>query len=693
MLAGIALWALFACVAIALRGVRWDEDYEFAQVMLGMIAYPEGHPLPHHLTRLYTVQLDGLAILMRFLQGELAPNFLRNGLALMATVLPPFWITARLTSSTLAGHAMAALFLFGIHAGFYSNYPVQTWPGLYTNGHIGTAWAVMSVAMLALGPLRAGHALAAAMPLVHAGQWPPVLLFQGLMLLRHMHDRDWVHLRWAVRCLAVAGASGIVWIEFRPLLFPALPAPLPPLPASEAVEVMRNYMHHHATHRAMPGDMAFLALAMAFAVAMLATAWRAEKNIPLAPPSKEDNESAEHRLGRERLSLSSFDRGARRAGDLRLLATYLKLIVLIVAAVWITHRILGESIPAPLVSWMPYRLINHLMPITLPICAAAIARTSMRNLHVSLSIALALVIVPLLFCDTFPNLYRVYAADGIHVAFLLLGAGCASMPHRPSRYLAMVLALLLVTLHQYGAGCFALGILLTQTMEWWRRRMVPGKDSKEYSRQQARSMAILAASVAGAMLMLLGIAHLAALPRRSADIEAIRRIVHADDPAFEKHPPTFPRDPREGHPLQRGTQDDVNAGPPLKGVVAGGVPAGHRGILLVPPQQESLQAQLGHAVSTDMATLTWIPYQPALEPLMQTMYEDLYGIDLTPDPGQAAGSWIDHWQEMSASGWGLRADLYDIRYIVAPEWMELNLGPVYQGTEWSLYNAPGTSLL
>lgn len=676
MLFGIVLWGLFACVAFALRGVRWDEDYEFAQVMLGMIAYPEGHPLPHHLTRLYTVQLDGLAIIMRLLQGEFAPNFLRNGLALMATVLPAFWITARLAGSALAGHAMAALFLFGIHAGFFSNYPVQTWPGLYTNGHIGTAWAVMSVAMLALGPLRAGHALAAAMPLIHAGQWPPVLLFQGLMLLRHLRDRDWVHLRWAVGCLAVAGALGIVWIEFRPMLFPALPAPLPPLPASEAVEVMRNYMQHHATHRAMPGDMAFLALAMAFTVAMMATTWRAEKNIPLDPPSKGEKGSADYRFGRERLSLSSFDGGARRAGDVRLLATYLKLIVLIVAAVWITHRILGESIPAPLVSWMPYRLINHLMPIALPLCVAAIGHRSQHDLFKVLSIALAAVILPGLFRSTFPDLHLEYFADGIHVAFFLFGAGCASMPHRASRFLATVLAVLLVTMHQYGAGCFALGILLTQAMEWRRRRMVSGKDSKEYSRQQARSMAILAVSVAGAMLMLLGIAHLAALPRRSADIEAIRRIVHADDPAIEEHPRAFPRDPREGHPRQRGTEDGV-----------------HREMLLVPPQQESLQAQLGHAVSTDMATITWIPYQPALDPLLQTMYEDLYGIHLTPEPEQAAASWIDHWQDMSASGWGLRADRYDIRYIVAPAWMKLNLVPAYQGTEWSLYHAPGTSLL
>ncbi|MFM1918460.1 MAG: hypothetical protein RLZZ303_94 [Candidatus Hydrogenedentota bacterium] len=671
----MALWGLFASAAIALRGVRWDEDYEFAQVMLGTIPYPEGHPLPYHLTRLFTLQLDGLALFMRGFDGALIPNFFRNWLALMATVVPPFWITTQLTRSALAGHAMAVLFLFGIHAGFFSNYPVQTWPGLYTNGHIGTAWAVMSVAVLALGPLRAGHAMAAAMPLIHAGQWPPVLLLQGLILLRHLRDRDWINLRWAVSWLAVAGAFGIVWIEFRPMLFPALPAPLPALPASEAAEVMRNYMQHHATHRAMPGDMAFLALVMAFVVVMMATPRYAGPNIPLDPPSMGDKRTTDYRVGKDRFSLSPIEWDARRAGDDALLATYLKLIVLIVAAVWITHRILGESIPAPLVSWMPYRLINHLTPIALPLCLAAIAQRSQRDLHLLLSMTLAAVTLPWLFRNTFPDLYQEYFADGIHVAFFLLGAGCASMPHPASRFLAAGTAVLLVTTHQYGAACFALGILLSQALAWRRRGLALDEDSKEDTRQ-ARSMATLAVSVGVAMLVLLGIAHLSALPRRSADIEAIRRILQAGAQVSEEHPPTFPQDPRDGHPLQRGTQDDV-----------------HRGMLLVPQQQESLQAQLHAAVSTDMATITWIPYQPALAPLLQTMYEDLYGIDLTPIPGLPQASWIDHWQDMSASGWGLRADRYDIRYIVAPAWMKLDLTPAYQGTEWSLYRAPGASVL
>ena len=42
---GCALWVAFSVVAMLLRGVRWDENFEFAQAMTGQVPYPDGHPM------------------------------------------------------------------------------------------------------------------------------------------------------------------------------------------------------------------------------------------------------------------------------------------------------------------------------------------------------------------------------------------------------------------------------------------------------------------------------------------------------------------------------------------------------------------------------------------------------------------------------------------------------------------------
>ena len=94
---GVLLWLVFGAAAVALRGVRWDEDYEFAQAILRSIPYPEGHPLFQYTRGMFSVQPYSLAALMTLFPGPLLAKMLG-------------WITCAGTSkSSLAAPAVAAV--------------------------------------------------------------------------------------------------------------------------------------------------------------------------------------------------------------------------------------------------------------------------------------------------------------------------------------------------------------------------------------------------------------------------------------------------------------------------------------------------------------------------------------------------------------------------------------------------------
>ena len=197
---GTLFWTAFSMMAVLVRGIRWDENYEFAQVLLGIIPYPEGHPLAQYVHGFYSLQTWSLAGLMAVSPSPFLANGLRNMLFLLATVVPPFLMGSLLGRRARWGHVAALLVLLGIHIPFYSNYPVQVWPGLYSNGHIGLGCALLTLYLLLAGRHRRAYLLFGLMPAIHAGQFPPLL---GLVLLRllwngcYRHTREWrIAWRW-----------------------------------------------------------------------------------------------------------------------------------------------------------------------------------------------------------------------------------------------------------------------------------------------------------------------------------------------------------------------------------------------------------------------------------------------------------------------------------------------------------------
>ena len=115
---GVLFWSLFSCIVIIFRGVRWDENYEFAQVILGQVPYPDAHPLAQYVHSFYSLQTWLLAALMQFVPGPLLANTLRNLLFLLATTVPVFLITSHLSQNRCSGHIATALVLLGVHIPF-----------------------------------------------------------------------------------------------------------------------------------------------------------------------------------------------------------------------------------------------------------------------------------------------------------------------------------------------------------------------------------------------------------------------------------------------------------------------------------------------------------------------------------------------------------------------------------------------
>jgi hypothetical protein len=116
-------------------------------------------------------------------------------------------------------------------------------------------------------------------------------------------------------------------------------------------------------------------------------------------------------------------------------------------------------------------------------------------------------------------------------------------------------------------------------------------------------------------------------------------------------------------------------------------------MIVVPNQQETLQARLGHPVMADLAGFNWIPYKPSLGPAQYKVYRDFYGINFAPRAGERpwpAAAWAyperEVWPRRSEAAWRRLAAEYDFRYVVAPDFIPLRLPEVLSGDGYTLYD-------
>ena len=175
---GALFWLLFSVVAVVVRGPHWEESFQFAQVLLGQIAYPQGHPMVQHANNLFCIQTYLSAALMWLDPNPVLTCGYRNVLHIFAKLLPFFLFGTLLSRRIIGGH-MAALLAFLAGQGFWNAYPSYVWPESATNGVIGLGFAMLTLFFFAADRPRIAFALVGAMPAVHIGQFPPVLAVGG----------------------------------------------------------------------------------------------------------------------------------------------------------------------------------------------------------------------------------------------------------------------------------------------------------------------------------------------------------------------------------------------------------------------------------------------------------------------------------------------------------------------------------
>lgn len=451
---GLCFWMLLCLIAIAVRGIRWEEGLERAQVLLNITPYPAGHP--HH-----RWVWNGFS-LHYYLTGAVlwlteSATLICGGRQLIATLaihLPVYGLTWILTRRVFPAHLATLLGFVGANTVFQSYMPILPWATKATSGIIGMGWAFAVLLALAAGRWRCAGLLFGLMPMIHLGQWPMILLttLATLAWLCYRGDRENLKqvLRWAgaglLCCLVFATIQRLVIV----------PDPTAGAYYSEAdgQKIWAEYTTHEDMHRALTdwprfGLMGHSNMAL-IAVLLLVwpLAWRALMGRPGHWPWL-------------------------------LLFTYA---LLSSAAIWFAqavHHISGTDVPYVVVSWMPYRLTIHVSMLLLCITAAHAQHREDRPISLPALAALAwlasLPVWPWLLPESWVSRY--FSAPETAV-FLLIGGTImhtlTDLPKRSGLRRCYVGGLLLGSIalsiyHQMAFATVAVGIGLAIAETWCPR--------------------------------------------------------------------------------------------------------------------------------------------------------------------------------------------------------------------------------
>lgn len=622
-LSGALFWIVFSLIAVIVRGVRWDENYEFAQVILGQIPYPEGHPLYQYVRGFYSLQTYSLAALMYFFPEPLPANLLRNWAFLASSTVPVFLLGALFSRKQLVGHVAVVFVLLEIHTSFYSTYPVLVWPMIFSNGAIGLGYMLLALWALLDRRYRIAGLLMGLAPAIHLGQFPPLLLVAALQVVWLLRKGQ----MGPVRTLVLYAIPGIVVCVLFALFirwFAVDPPVEGPYYSAAAPEILwRTFMERYAGHRAIPWTTGHMVLFGAVITGVALIAARRGGVVPVE--------------GTERPSplLESSWTWA---------LIYCALASSIVWGIMAVHYFMGPDVPYLLVGWLPYRLMNHVAPVLIPLLVAiGFARERRMAPYLVLALVAAL-LAPLapLFLDS--EVIKKYISGGEYLFFFLFGGAAGTGIVLAGRKyavssLAATVALLLVLawFHQYGAACTLAGLLLACIP-------VPGVVTPRALR------------FAGA-----GLACMLLLTMLAKDLE---RPQHLNRSEFHQVVADYLAE--EGKP---------------------------HAMILVHHDQAGDQMEFGHPVMADMATMLHGVYRPAIAPSVNAIFQDFYGIYLDPDAVRPDPplAWHEVWPAMPLETWQHLSAKYGVEYVAAPRFMDLPLELIVRGSQRNFYRIPPTS--
>ncbi len=639
---GAAFWLVFGVIALYLRGIRWDEDYEWAQVIVGAVEYPEGHPLLGWIGGAFSLQVYGAALLLKLTSSEAIVCGVRNLLFIWATVFPPFLLGAALSRKAIVGHITVVFILLGVHLAFDGAYPQFLWPGMFSNGHVGTGYALVFLSAVLFARGRVAAFLLGLMPAVHMGQVLPCFALGGLCALYLWRvDRGAL---WKIVPFFLIGTSISAAFYFYQRGY-AVPAPVSGtyFSALDARAVWEGTIANHDMHRSIPRGNSHL-----LAAGFLLLGWMLLRN------------------GR-------FTADER--GPVYRIAVVFGLIVMgIVYGVMAVQFTMGERIPYMLLGWLPYRLANLLPPIFVAMLVSYLFEARGKRFvwqQAFIGGVLGVVLLqPYAGAIMDDAIAARYFGGFEWITFGLFGVVCSELAiARWTRsdllpvFVGICAVGVLAAFHQFGAACVLAGAAMPCLVYLMRREKKAAAKvweksvvRKPLSEVSAWGYVSRAAAMSATALIVLSILRTefenrAYLPRGELERSLAEYL--------------------EGQP----DETDAAGG---SGEQAGSLHQNNDAFLVAPPYQLLTQAQTGHAVMTDLALPFFVGYAPSLGPSIQKIYNDIYGIDLL-GPQAAPGSdahWTRVWEQRSKAEWRALGATYGFDVVIAPAELKLALRPI-----------------
>ncbi len=651
---GLLFWISFCVVIVLIRGIRWDEHWDLAQVILGRVPYPEDHFL-----YVWTRDVRNLPIFISTFAAWLferpeALNALRNVAWMLATAIPLYLTGLALTRSALCGHIAVVLALAGLHISFDASYPIYAWPAYFSNGHVGMGYAMAVLGLLLTRRWRTAAFMLGFMPSIHIIHMMPVAAVALAMVAWAWRAGHRELLRHAL-IYAIPGIilSAALWT------LPAgvqAPASGPYYAAGDWMPIVKAYMSQ-GTHWSQPGVAAsFTNSNFILASALLLC------------------------LGAARATRTASGPGAPWAW----MSLYLSLCA---AAVWgmtALHWIFGMQLPYILLASMPYRFANHATVLALAIIPGVLIMSGDKRHSTPSAIGpwlLAFALAYITFRELLEGVagndaYIRYLAPGDGPVYALTGAAAAILtahlwPDRRIRVLWTAAWLTIVTLaglaHQFGAACFVLGVTAVAAYPLLRRPRLPceaqlrqavaqqqlSSNNETAPSRAKRSFAKLLRSNSRATLLLVVLATLkiGAGEWRAREVLPISEF----DRAITAHLD------RLGHPSA---------------------------MLASYPSQHRLQSRTGHPVLVDAGSADSMVYTPELAPSIQQIHSDLYGIRFYPPQDPQAPPWDELWKNRSRQEWAELGRRYGFSHVLSPNDTPLDLEPSLPGPTDTLYRLP-----
>lgn len=623
------MWCALSVVFVALRGVQWDEQLEMAQIIVGKVVYPDGHPLTICAKNALNLQIYATSGVLWLSDSIWLTCAFRNLLFMMMTVLPIYYMAAKLSGRSSVGHLAVLVLLIGMHEPFFGNYRLWTWPGFHSTGQVGRGYALLLLTFLCTKQWRTGAFFLGLMPCFHIGQMPPCLALAFIICLVACVQKEHRAVLSSLPCLGGGlGVCVLIWMS-RGLFSTEFPTEGAYFSTEDSMSVWTSYISIDAL-RALPGSSvrytnSFLVMGMSLLLV----------------------------AGVARLEFKQRE----RFGPWCWVAVYVGLCGLIVWGCMGIHALTGSQVPYLVISWMPYRFTNHADMLIVVLLTCVLCSTIVRDrdepkqkvlgyifLAAALFYGASRPLLPLFIPET---IYERYLATGEGLMFFLC-AVCAYLLFvqlkGDSRFrgvwagAGILFCLVALWAHQFGAFCLLVGFISAWLGDTLLRRM------DEASLREKKPFLLRGLGIVTVLFLLSvsisGWQGRSSIPVTSFDTALVSYLDSVGD-------------------------SDA--------------------MLVARPDQYMLQSRVSNPVIMDCILPPWIPYMPSVGPSIQKIHKDIFGARFDQIEGDATTSWGVVWESRDELAWRSLADAYQFKYIVSPNTIPLQLPVALAGEEQTLY--------